>query len=36
MQVDPEDGRCRTCKMGTLTIIDADDVTMTVECDNWT
>ena len=33
MLVDPEDGRCRTCKTGTLTIVDADDVSMTVECD---
>lgn len=33
MLVDPEDGRCRSCKTGRLTIIDADDVTMTVECD---
>jgi len=28
MLVDPEDGRCRACKTGRLTIIDADDVTM--------
>ena len=34
MQVDPADGRCRACKTGTLTIIDADDVSMTVECEN--
>jgi len=33
MRVDREDGMCRSCKTGTLTIIDADDVTMTVECD---
>lgn len=33
MQVDPEDGRCRSCRTGRLTIVDADDVTMTVECD---
>jgi hypothetical protein len=31
MRVDPKDGRCRSCK-GELTIIDADDATMTVEC----
>ena len=31
MQVDPQDGVCRSCK-GTLEIIDADDATMTVEC----
>ena len=33
MRVDPKDGRCRECR-GTLTIIDADDATMTVECDD--
>jgi len=33
MRVDPKDGTCRTCQ-GTLTIIDADDATMTVECDD--
>ena len=33
MRVDPNDGRCRSCD-GTLTIIDADDATMTVECDD--
>src|SRR6266446_10248143 len=33
MQVHPKDGRCRACG-GTLTIIDADDDTMTVECAN--
>jgi len=32
MRVDPKDGRCRDCG-GDLTIIDADDATMTVECD---
>jgi DNA-directed RNA polymerase subunit RPC12/RpoP len=31
MIVDPKDGRCRSCS-GTLEIIDADDATMTVEC----
>lgn len=31
MRVDPKDGKCRTCG-GELTIIDADDATMTVEC----
>ena len=31
MRVDPKDGRCRSCG-GELTIIDADDATMTVEC----
>jgi len=32
MKVNPKDGKCRTCR-GQLTIIDADDATMTVECD---
>ncbi|HET6882140.1 MAG TPA: hypothetical protein VFI31_18390 [Pirellulales bacterium] len=32
MRVDPKDGTCRNCK-GTLTIIDADDATITVMCD---
>lgn len=31
MRVDPKDGRCRECQ-GELKIIDADDATMTVEC----
>jgi len=31
MRVDPADGTCRSCG-GELTIIDADDATMTVEC----
>lgn len=31
MRVDPKDGRCRSCG-GELEIIDADDATMTVEC----
>jgi len=31
MRVDPSDGTCRSCG-GTLSIIDADDATMTVEC----
>lgn len=31
MEVDPKDGRCRTCD-GTLDIIEADDATMNVEC----
>jgi hypothetical protein len=30
--VNPKDGCCRSCG-GTLTIIDCDDATMTVECD---
>jgi hypothetical protein len=34
MRVEPSDGRCRACG-GVLTIVDADDVTMTVEC-AWT
>jgi hypothetical protein len=34
MRVNPKDGRCRSCG-GELTIIDADDATMTVECDEW-
>jgi len=32
MRVDPKDGHCRSCQ-GELTIIDADDATMTVECE---
>ena len=32
MRVDPKDGRCRGCG-GTLTITDADDATMTVDCE---
>ena len=32
MRVKPEDGLCRTCS-GILEITDADDATMTVECD---
>ncbi len=31
MLVERKDGRCRACG-GTLEIIDADDATMTVEC----
>ena len=31
MRVNPCDGRCRSCG-GELTIVDADDATMTVEC----
>jgi hypothetical protein len=31
MQVEPRDGRCRRCG-GTLTIVDADDISMTVTC----
>ena len=31
MLVDPRDGRCRACT-GRLEITDADDATMTVEC----
>lgn len=31
MRVNPEDGVCRACG-DTLEIIDADDATMTVEC----
>jgi hypothetical protein len=27
---------CRDCKTGTLTSVDDDDVTITVECDEWT
>ena len=33
MRVNPKDGVCRSCG-GELTIIDADDATMTVECEN--
>ena len=32
MRVDPKDGVCRACG-GVLTVVDADDATMTVECD---
>ena len=32
MQVESSDGRCRECG-GTLTIIDCDDATLTVECE---
>lgn len=32
MRVNPKDGTCRRCG-GELTIIDADDATMTVECE---
>ena len=32
MKVNLSDGRCRECG-GTLTIVDADDATMVVECD---
>ena len=31
MDVNPADGTCRSCS-GQLTIVDADDATMTVEC----
>ncbi len=34
MFVDPKDGRCHECRSGILKIVDADDVTMTVECQN--
>ena len=33
MRVDPADGVCRSCG-GQLTITDADDATMTVECED--
>ena len=33
MRVDPKHGRCRECG-GTLVIVDADDCSMTVECDS--
>lgn len=33
MQVNPRDGKCRSCG-GTLEITEADDATMTVECKN--
>ena len=32
MNVNPRDGRCRECG-GILTIVEADDASMTVECD---
>lgn len=32
MRVDPTDGRCRACG-GTLEVVDADDATMTVQCE---
>lgn len=35
MRVNRQDGSCRECG-GTLEIIDADDATMTVECEDWT
>lgn len=37
MHVEPADGRCRSCG-GLLEITDADDATMTVECQSqeWT
>jgi uncharacterized protein with PIN domain len=35
MRVDPAHGRCRECD-GELSIIDADDATMTVECRSCT
>jgi hypothetical protein len=31
LKVDPSHGRCRDCG-GSLDIVDADDATMTVEC----
>jgi hypothetical protein len=34
MRVNPRDGRCRSCRNGHLVIIDADDATMTVECED--
>lgn len=33
MRVDPRDGRCRDCG-GQLEIVETDDATMTVECQN--
>ncbi len=33
MRVNPKDGVCRTCG-AELEIVDADDATMTVECEN--
>lgn len=33
MKIDPQDGACRTCG-GELEVIDADESTMTVECQN--
>lgn len=35
MKVERKDGECRKCG-GQLTIIGVDDVTMTVECEEWT
>lgn len=35
MRVDPKDGVCRSCR-GPLDIVDFDDVSMTVVCDNPT
>jgi hypothetical protein len=32
MRVDLKDGQCRSCG-GQLTIVEADDATMTVECE---
>jgi DNA-directed RNA polymerase subunit RPC12/RpoP len=31
MKIHPADGKCRSCS-GQLTVTDADDATMTVEC----
>jgi len=35
MQVDLKDGRCRTCG-GPLDVTDADDISLTVVCAQWT
>jgi transcription elongation factor Elf1 len=32
MRVEPRDGVCRNCS-GVLSVVDADDATMTVECE---
>jgi hypothetical protein len=33
MKIDPQDGTCRSCG-GELLVIDADESTMTVQCQN--
>lgn len=32
MRVNPQDGKCRSCE-GPLIVVEADDATMTVECE---
>jgi uncharacterized protein with PIN domain len=35
MRVNPKEGRCRSCG-GALEITEADEASMTVECEDWT